>query len=219
MRGLGAKGTMRSKGSIAGHLKALMRAQEIEQDIGPDTARIVHTFEDGWTIRQLLTYGDLQREGELMQNCLAAWGLTSEADHPLWHQHPGERGDPDYFSTPLPGGDYLYSLRDPDNLPHVSMDNDGMRGRANRSVKPEYLTRIREWAPQRRLPTPLAGELLEIATELQRDPEFAAILEVQRALGRRSGSPATDWEEGASSRAPYGGCYDPSRRPPGFPSP
>jgi hypothetical protein len=72
-----------------------MRALSARLDgsLGRDRARVVHTFPDGWTIRRVTRLADQHREGELMHNCLRR---TRHRDLNCW------------------------SLRDPDNLPHLS---------------------------------------------------------------------------------------------------
>ena len=125
--------------------------------------RRVHQYPDGWSIRQLHTYADAEREGRLMNNCFA-FGST-KAPHPIWLDYPGIHREEDdsepegvklsmppeawkNLDTPLPTP--LYSLRDPENLPHVSIDpqaNLGSEalGAHNSPVKPEYLQRLAGW--------------------------------------------------------------------------
>lgn len=156
--------------------QALKRAQTVEQRIGkPDTSRVIHTFPDNWTIRELQSYADAQREGELMGNCFAPGALEPESWHTVWHNHPDfryhgragligpeeayndpnaepwgfppqawdqSREVPKNLDLPLNG---LYSLRDPDNLPHASIDDNEALGKHNDPLKGEYLRRVDEW--------------------------------------------------------------------------
>lgn len=134
----------------------------------PDQSEVLHEWPDGWSIRQPKTFLDHHREGVLMSNCY-------DANHPdrhwLWNQY-----EPDTVSTPPNNmgwteyidqemnkpatrlhGDQVqtYSLRDPDNIPHMTVDpelvNAGMAsnpwgalGRHNSEPKPEYLNRWKE---------------------------------------------------------------------------
>lgn len=96
-------------------------AQEHEAEYGPDGSTVIHAFPDGWTVRAPVTVADHWREGTLMGNCVGDIGSTSDPLEPL-DDHP-----------------YWYSLRDPDNIPHVSWsgDADGL-GRHNSPVKEQY---------------------------------------------------------------------------------
>ena len=74
----------------------LAKARELEEKYGPDQSRVVFEYRDpwcGWTMRRPESLNDQLREGHLMRNCLSR---ITEAD-------PN-----------------VYSLRDPDNLPHLT---------------------------------------------------------------------------------------------------
>lgn len=141
----------------------LRRAQELEAQYGPDASQTVHSFPDGWTIKQLQTYADAQREGHLMGNC---FGYDStEWPHEIWNEHPDmenvaneddEWDDRKYWEL-SPHADMhhelpqpMYSLRDPANLPHVSIDPEQDQeqvalGRHNADPKPEHMDRLVQW--------------------------------------------------------------------------
>lgn len=140
----------------------LQRVQAIEQEHGvPDTSKVVHQWPDGWSVRQPQTYADMNREGELMGNCFGLYSSDEPKD--IWMEHPECAEDPDFgdverpediqnwnVSLPREENQRYYSLRDPDNLPHASMDgwaDDKTFGRHNANPKPEYLQRIQQWNP------------------------------------------------------------------------
>jgi hypothetical protein len=105
---------------------------EVEQRFGPDQAEIVHTFDDGWTIRRVTRTADLAREGALMGHCLRSM--------------VPERG-PD-----LPD---VYSLRDRDNYPHTTLFYEPVTRCAvdfsdhgdRFPIAPEHLFRLLDWLP------------------------------------------------------------------------
>ena len=91
----------------------------------PDTSQVVHTFDDGWTIRRPQTNADHWRESILMSNCVD--DRCEMSDDP---------NDPHL----IPDSTY-HSLRDPDNIPHASWDLESPEpalGRHNSPVKEEY---------------------------------------------------------------------------------
>ncbi|WP_196807281.1 PcfJ domain-containing protein [Candidatus Solirubrobacter pratensis] len=159
----------------------------------PDQSEVVHAFPDGWTIRRPTTWSDVYREGALMHNCwngdysdspAGMWASHPQGDwldpdeddsgvdipygplseyyedakaagHPVLELH--HRIDPAGWSN------YPHSLRDPDNIPHVSFYS-GLRsnmarvdqplGMKNSDPKPEYMARVNEWASTRQASTP-----------------------------------------------------------------
>jgi hypothetical protein len=69
-------------------------AQQLDESLlGPDESRIVQQWDDGWTVRAVTRLSDQRREGILARHCLRA------------------------LVTPLAD---VFSLRDLDNLPHVT---------------------------------------------------------------------------------------------------
>ena len=149
----------------------LRRAEQIEHRFGPDQSKVVHQFPDGWSMRQLNTYGDAVREGELMGNCFSPF--TTDWPHMMWESHPQAEWDgrdpdkarydgeiPDLsavseYHHPMPWP--TYSLRDPNNLPHVTADpqdqsGNGILGRHNTDVKTEHYPYLYEWMTQTKDP-------------------------------------------------------------------
>lgn len=130
--------------------KLLNRAAELPED----RSEVVYTFDDGWTIRAVQDFADAYREGSLMGNCINPYDdfcLRSMDYHDNWG------ADHDQI-TPLieerePLSDVVFSLRDPDNIPHVSIDplagvhgdSPMALGRNNSVPKPEYVSKLREW--------------------------------------------------------------------------
>lgn len=128
--------------------------------IQPDASGIVHRFDDGWTIRRLVTAGCVRREGYLMRNCCAKY-VGDEKD--TADTNPGAYLDGSVRHTtrfrrreahtvPSTRGQMLYSLRDADNLPHVTMwANPGwylrfaFGFRNEEQLKTEYLDRLHAW--------------------------------------------------------------------------
>lgn len=141
----------------------LQQAQQLEQKYGPDQSEPVHQFSNGWSMRQLKTYGDAIREGELMSNCLSPYRVEPESHHSVWSDHPQsmweENGapsprlhgeyvgvpDPDSIDPTPPLGENVWSLRDPDNLPHGTIDEVQALGRHNDPLKPQYEQMVNEW--------------------------------------------------------------------------
>ena len=81
---------------------------------GYEEKNIVHSFSNGWTIREVRTERDLQVEGNLMGHCVGSYC------------GPVQRGD----ST-------IFSLRDPQNAPHVTIEMEG-RAQMNNGVPITY---------------------------------------------------------------------------------
>lgn len=125
----------------------LKLAEMIERNTGADASQVIHTYPDGWTLRNPTTYGDWEREGSLMGNCLSE---KSDFQNPEWDNFIGNYGETH--------GNYDYvSLRDPDNLPHVTLKNpEGdyppsyyeILGQHNNTPKPVYMHKILDWINQ-----------------------------------------------------------------------
>lgn len=123
----------------------LQMAQELDQQIGPDSSIVVYTFPNGWTVRELTTLGDVHREGELMGSCLSsnagdchpiweyAWEALEEDEDEEWTEGDGLNFD-EYIGEEGP----MLSLRDTDNLPHLSWADNSILGKHNTDPKPEY---------------------------------------------------------------------------------
>lgn len=84
---------------------------------------------NGWTIRKVTTENDLQAEGNKMDHCVGGYCREVEV-----------------------GNSTIYSLRDPQNEPYVTMEawSDSynfkqIMGKANSEPKPKYKEMIAEW--------------------------------------------------------------------------
>ncbi len=126
---------------------------EFSKNLPQDNSSLIYSFPDQWTIKKLETYGDMEREGKLMGNCFSPG--TTRQPHRFWALHPDyQQSDWDKIdlsrSIPQP----LYSLRDPNNLPHVSIDPyiedaDHMAlGKHNSELNYAYAKRISDMAKQ-----------------------------------------------------------------------
>jgi hypothetical protein len=148
--------------------KKLEYAQQLEGKFGPDTSETLHEFPDGWSVRRLNDYGDLNREGELMSNC---WARSFWADPAnmqkykyAWRGYPEHHAPqggvlPEQTDYSVPVRDRYYSLRDPDNLPHLSFNvwagttrPYSVHGVHNSDPKPEQMEYLKQWQQQQGLP-------------------------------------------------------------------
>lgn len=144
----------------------LKKAAELDAMFGPDSSKILHTFDDGWTIRVCSRYGDVCREGELMRICWRRSYWTERAtedgrvqsnlmDFTFQKVHSGKRrgvqflkSDPNYNKRIDP---QFFSLRDPDNLPHISFyvnqygDPVYLGGRHNDGVVQKHRDKVLSW--------------------------------------------------------------------------
>jgi hypothetical protein len=84
----------------------------------------------GWTVQKVMSKNDLQTEGseDMMDHCVGTYCNDVEV-----------------------GTSVIYSLRDPKNLPHITMEIDDfgnikqIQGKSNHEPKPEYKEMIKEW--------------------------------------------------------------------------
>lgn len=90
--------------------------------------QVTYRFPDGWTI-QTLGEEQLEVEGELMQHCVG-----------------------DYCASVASGETWILSLRDPEGMPHVTIEIDEpsgsfvqIMGKQNQRPKPAYAKRVDEW--------------------------------------------------------------------------
>lgn len=88
---------------------------------------------DGWTVRELATKADFDFEGGVMGHCVDTYDPRTTGPHAKAYVR-------------------LFSLRDPKNLPHATMEWDNtenfvsqLRGKGNMMPKPEYVARIWEF--------------------------------------------------------------------------
>lgn len=123
----------------------IQRAQALPED----KSHILHQFDDGWSIRQPSTFGDHYREGELMSNCLSPnngdpdglWDFYHYTDTPAYDLNGNLHSSQDEaMSHPAPSSE-TYSLRDPDNIPRMTVHYENPLGRHNSLPKKEYLDR------------------------------------------------------------------------------
>ena len=81
----------------------------------------------GWTIQKVISGNDLLVEGNKMNHCVGG-----------------------YCNSVQTGKSIIYSLRDPQNNPHVTMETDGrnieqIQGNSNSDPDSEYRAMIKEW--------------------------------------------------------------------------
>lgn len=115
-------------------LKGFFDRQELERM--RNSGEVLHTLPNNWTVRRLTNQQDADWEGRNMDHCVAEYG--SDLYHPKHNQR----------------GEYILSLRDPNNKPHVTwtIGNrdvnpavDMMYGKANSDPKPEYKNLIKQY--------------------------------------------------------------------------
>lgn len=122
--------SIKSKWKIAGMTKK--KLLELGQTLPEDTSEIVHQFDDGWTIRKGTKVPDAYREGQLMGNCI---GDIESSDDPSGYrcmtpEEVEEKKELDFYP--------FYSLRDTDNIPHVSIRDGLAEGRHGSEIKNKY---------------------------------------------------------------------------------
>jgi hypothetical protein len=143
-----------------------MQTMQERGAICADRSEIVHTFANGWTVRRLVTCGDLRREGQLMRSCLAQYALDemdpsvpalvvkksrlADDDPHGWEERDAlEKGHHERFAAYLLSS--LYSLRDAHNLPHATwwtrpgMYSTEILGHKNHELKDSYRRMVDEW--------------------------------------------------------------------------
>lgn len=88
-----------------------------------------HPNWDGWTIQEVSTKNDLQCEGNLMNHCVGGYGRDVQS-----------------------GSSRIFSLRDPQNRPHATIETDNsgtqvrqIKGNSNDVPKREYQEMIKFW--------------------------------------------------------------------------
>ncbi len=83
---------------------------------------------NGWTIQKVISENDLLAEGNKMDHCVG-----------------------DYCDRVKEGFSIIYSLRDPENNPHITLETNDfhdvtqIQGKSNSIPKPEYRAMIKEW--------------------------------------------------------------------------
>lgn len=112
--------------------QALEAVEDYEVDTGEAVPQgtVVFTWDDGWTIQQLVDPEQLEAEGEVMQHCVG-----------------------DYCEGVAAGETQIFSLRDPKGRPHATIEYASditrlvqVQGKQNQAPKPEYQARVDEWA-------------------------------------------------------------------------
>jgi hypothetical protein len=121
----------------------------------------------GWTVQKVVGENDLLAEGNMMNHCVGSY--CEKVDE---------------------GFSFIYSLRDPENKPHITIEVDGsggieqMQGNSNQDPDEKYRPMIKEWLS-------LAGKNSGIKTEVNafehleevHSYESADILEINEMLG------------------------------------
>jgi uncharacterized protein YjbI with pentapeptide repeats len=80
-------------------LQGVMKTLQGVQDDPPPQGEAVYTMPDGWTVQKLTTEEQLDAEGEYLQHCVGS-----------------------YFQKVNDGATSIYSLRDPDGFPHITIE-------------------------------------------------------------------------------------------------
>lgn len=116
-----------------------MQEDEAEGLICADGSFMMHVFEDGWSVRKMVSAADIYREGYLMRNCLRV--RVEEAE--------GRASASASLFDTAKGS--LHSLRDENNLPHLTFrvaeksHACEIFGFKNSEGKDIYLTRLDKW--------------------------------------------------------------------------
>lgn len=113
--------------------KKLEKQNRRAEPIAEDGATVVKTYDDGYYWVKLTGKNSMKREGDLMGHCVGRFG---------------------YFNENLAGRKTIFSLRDPDNNPHCTIEVDKkpgntaiyqVKGKANLEVKPAYLKYVKDF--------------------------------------------------------------------------
>ena len=116
--------------SIKWHADMAKNAEKVNP-IAEDGAVIVKDYGNGWTWRKLVGKECLINEGEAMGHCVGRFG---------------------YYERIIRAKVDIFSLRGPDNSPHVTIEANmatmrvvQIKGRANQDVVPKYLPMVRSF--------------------------------------------------------------------------
>lgn len=152
---------------------------ECEARFGPDTAEVIFTFDDGWTINRLRTLEEFKRDGTLMHNCMAKdFSAVGTADN-------------------LVEDEWVLTLRDTDRFPRVMFVHrpatgtrwDGLsmldEGRDSSRTKPSYRARLTLWHQTLPYPAEWLDEVLSDSLQAAAAQFVASLwwLEDLRAMG------------------------------------
>jgi len=103
--------------------------QSKDADLGKAGGGIVHDFGNGWTIRKLTTAEEAEAEGDTMGHCVGSYGSIIESGHTE-----------------------VFSLRDPENKPHATIELNPstgkvrqIQGKGNKEPIPEYQEMVGNW--------------------------------------------------------------------------
>lgn len=103
-------------------------SEEGSGEVYDDTDEEVYVFPDGYRIVKVMSANNLEVEGNKMRHCVGS-----------------------YANQVQEGSVQIYSLRDAENEPHVTVEIDSndwvnqIKGVANSEPKPEYKAKLREW--------------------------------------------------------------------------
>ena len=106
--------------------KKATRAKPIEED----GTKVIHVFPNGYYWVKVTGLQSMKREGQIMGHCVGGYN---------------------YFQHSLGGRKEIYSLRDPKNVPHVTIEVDTkpghvtinqIKGKANLAVNADYLPMV-----------------------------------------------------------------------------
>lgn len=123
--------------------KKAARAKPIEED----GTKVIHTFPNGWYWVNVFGKNSMKREGDMMGHCV---GQSAAFMRAVGQQQT-------YFTQSLAGRKEIYSLRDPKNEPHCTIEINNLhgnrainqiKGKANREVKEEYLPMVEAFLKQ-----------------------------------------------------------------------
>jgi len=126
--GFGFRRTARMITAAANMGRRRREYEDAQAEHGPDKSEILHTFEDGWTIRKMKEPQDWKIEGQMMGNCIG--GMYN-------------------------GDARIRSVRDPEGIPYTSFTLDThngapyvqeIKGRGNIEAKDEYQDKVLEFA-------------------------------------------------------------------------
>ena len=113
---------------------------EVEDDFPVPQGEVIYRFPDGWTVQELKTPEQVYAEGEVMQHCMR------ESAH-----------GPEFCEQVDLGNTRLFSLRNPQGRPGVSMEYNTEKNRF-----------VQIFAKQN---TPLGASLQSLISGLSKDPE------------------------------------------------
>lgn len=165
------------------------RKEELQEIMDEGNARqnTVYEWPDGWTVKRLDSPEDLELESDAMDHCIG-------------------NDDQPYCEALYNGRITVYSLRDPDGLPHATWhyNPDGslaqIQGYQGHSLKDEYWDRFEQWANQAGMPTDTVGDQMhepEVTIRIVTVPDFI------NTVGGFTHETYDDFREWAESEGAY----------------